>query len=576
MKRILFFFYFILVTLVVRANNPVDGNYISLKKSYDFNFPQFDLALKLPANAGFWVPLKNEKETSFNINERNVSYCYNTETTSESRNFSFSLPKQNTKALSLSFKRYSNVDVKYLLGELRKEDYFVSDLPPVKSKLGTCEGILVKFRNQPEFCLYFFNQEDVLLTFIIYVQNDKEVKQCKKIIQSLQAVDLKEEREKYLSRVKDGYFEKKKEVNSNVFVVDTTQIKTNFSFPEFGLKMLFPENWIYRFYGKRENIIEKKGQIDVHWNINDLLQSGDLYFSAYNKNLSTFTHIYPKINEADDAINRLVESQKQIKKFPVIIDGMQAEAVAVGAENAPTIHFRLMLNSYILQFTVMSITAEELPTVEFLLSAIRISEDWKRGIPAATKNIKPITEQLNIKEFVSGKLPVIELNQPKSDIPGAKTPAVFEDTGISFMMPKGASTLVMPKENRVPDSKRIIVKGKPDFEKGNLFVTTLGNEDEGNISVTLSLLNNELTFDNYFEMMVDSWKTYDIIKMKRTGFTTVNGQKWGIMEYSQVGQSVLMITTFHNDCIITVTYSSTNKNYKTLTEDMLFSFRFNN
>jgi len=181
---------------------------------------------------------------------------------------------------------------------------------------------------------------------------------------------------------------------------------------------------------------------------------------------------------------------------------------------------------------------------------------------------------LNIKEFVSGKLPIIELKQTKSDISIEKTPAVFEDAGISFMLPKVGSIYVMPKENRVPDNKRIIVKGKPDFEKGNLFITTSGNENEGNISVVLSLLNSELTFDNYFEMMVDSWKTYDMIKMKRTGFTTVNGQKWGIMEYSQMGQSVLMIMTFYKDCIITVSYSGTNKTYTALTEELLFSFRF--
>ena len=570
MKK-LFFLSFIFITLIVNANNPVNGNYISLKKSYNFNFPQFDFVLKLPANAGFQVPLVNEKETFLNINERNISYCYNTETNFI---FRFSLPKQNTEALSLSFKRYSNVDVQYLLSELRKEYYFVSDLPPIKNKQGNIEGILVKFHNRPECSLYFFNKNDVLLTFVIYAQDNNEVKQCKKIIQSLQIADLKDEREKYLSMIEDGYFEKKKEANTNVFISDTTQVKTNFSFSEFGLDMFFLENWIYRFYGKKEDIIEKSGQIDIRWDINDLLQSGDLFFSAYNTNLNTFTHIYPKINEADNTINSLEESQKQIKKFPVIIDGIQAEAVAVGTENAPTIHFRLMLNSYILQFTIMSVTAEELSTVESLISEIRISENQKKGIPTAPKNIKPITEQLNIKEFVSGKLPVIELKQTKSDISIEKTPAVFEDAGISFMLPKVGSIYVMPKENRVPDNKRIIVKGKPDFEKGNLFITTSGNENEGNISVVLSLLNSESTFDNYFEMMVDSWKTYDIIKMKRTGFTTVNGQKWGIMEYSQMGQSVLMIMTFYKDCIITVSYSGTNKTYTALTEELLFSFRF--
>ncbi len=575
MKYNLISFFLFIIALTTKANDPVNGNYISLKDSYNFDFPQFDFSLKLPANAGFRVPFWGEKNAFLNINERNVSYCFNKNVISQGTyNFAFSLPKQNSKALTLSFDDATGIDIKENLKEIRKKRSYISDLPSLKSELGVYDGVLLE-KNKQRTRAYCLQKGDLLITFIIYIEDEKEIKQCEKIIQSLYTADLKEKREEYLAMVKNGYFNKKEKTDTKVFISDTTQVKTVFSFSELGLKMSFPENWIYTFYGEKDKIAKKKDFLGIHWNVNDLVQSGDLYFGIYDRNVNVFTHFYPKTEKSNDVINRLIESQKLVKKFPVAIDGLETEAIAVGTASMPTIHFRLILNSYIFQLTVMSVTADNLSIVQSLISEIQISEEQKKGIPLASQNIKSIAEQLNIKEFKPGKLSNIELKQSASEIPVVKIPASFQDAGISFMIPKGAAIYASPEEYKIPDNKRIILKGKPDLKKGNLLISTPMNQNEDFISVALSFLNSELTFDNYFEMMVDSWKTYDMIKMKRTGFTVVNGQKWGIMEYSQMGQSALMIMTFQNDCIITVSYSGNNKEYKTLTEDMLFSFRFN-
>jgi len=372
--------------------------------------------------------------------------------------------------------------------------------------------------------------------------------------------------------VKNGDFENQKKDDSNAFVSDTTRVQTTFSFPEFGLKMLFPENWIYSFLTEKKEVIHSENNLEIRWDINDLLQMGSLHFNTYNGDLSTFANFYPKTEKSDEMIRNTIGSQQEIKRFPVVIDSIEGEAVAVGMPSMPTIHLRLMLNSYIFQFTAMNVTAGNLQLLQSLISNIQISGEQKKGIPAPASLIQPLSKQLDIKAFKPGELPVTILKQTEPEADIETIPASFKDAGISFMLPVLHSTYCLPEENCVSSDKSIVIAGKPSADKGNLAITAIDENNEDMISVTLSALSSEPDFDTYFKSMVENWKTYNFIKMKRTEFAMVNGQKWGIMEYVQSGKPVCMIMTFFNEYFITVSYSGGSEAYKALAKNMLFSF----
>jgi len=572
MKHVFFLCFFAAFALSIKAEDPVNSNFFSLKKSYDFELPMFDLSLELPANAGFRVPFWNKKNAFLNINERNISYCCNKAAIlSENPEFTFSLPKQNTKALGLSFEKKTAPEFEKNLEEIRESESYLSDLPSLEGQLGTYYGFLTGEENW-KIRFYFLQKDSLSFMFAIYSENEKEIKQCEEIIQSLRAVDLNEERGKYLEMVKNGYFEKQEKADSNAFVSDTTRVQTTFSFPELGLKMLFPENWIYSFLTEKKDVIHSENNLEIHWDINDLLKMGSLHFNAYNGDLSAFATFYPKTEKSDEIIRNTIENQQEIKRFPVLIDGLKGEAVAVGMPSMPTIHFRLTLDSYIFQFTAMNVTAGNLQLLQSLISNIQISDEQKKGIPVTPSPTLPLSQQLDIKAFKPGELPVTSLKQTEPAVDIKTIPASFKDAGISFTLPLLHSTYCLPEENCVSNDKSIVITGKPSADKGNLSITATDENNENMISVTLSILSSEPDFDTYFKAMVENWKTYNFIKMKRTEFVMVNGQKWGIMEYVQSGKPVCMIMTFFNDYFITVSYSGDNEEYKVLTENMLFSF----
>ena len=389
MKHVFFLCFFTALSLSIKAEDPMGGNFLTLQKSYDFELPVFDLSLKLPANAGFRVPFWSEENAFLNINERNVSYCCNKAAIlGGNPEFTFSLPEQNTKALGLSFENASITGFEKNLKEIRESNSYLSDLPPLKSRLGTFYGFLTGEENW-KMRFYFLQKDGLSLVLAIYPENEKEIKQCENIILSLRAVNLKEKREKYLKMVETGYFEKQGNAGLNTFVADTTQVLR------------------------------------------------------------------------------------------------------------------------------------------------------KKNIPAA--DVETV-------------------------------PASFKDAGISFKLPLLYSTYCFPEKNCFSGDKNIVVAGKPSDDKGNLSITTMSKDNKEMISVALSILYSEQDFDTYFRTMVENWKTYNFFKVKRTEFAIVNGQKWGIMEYVQSGQSVCMYMTFYNNYLITVSYSGNSKEYKALTENMLFSF----
>ena len=578
MKHVFFLCFFAAFALSIKAEDPVNSNFFSLKKSYDFELPMFDLSLELPANAGFRVPFWNKKNAFLNINERNVSYCCSKAAIlSENPEFTFSLPKQNTKALGLSIEKKTVLDFEKNLEEIRESESYLSDLPPMEGQLGTYYGFLTGEENW-EVRFYFLQKDSLSFMFAIYSENEKEIKQCEEIIQSLRAVDLNEERGKYLEMVKNGYFEKQEKADSNAFVSDTTRVQTTFSFPELGLKMLFPENWIYSFLTEKKDVIHSENKLEIHWGINDLLRMGSLHFNAYNGDLSAFATFYPKTEKSEEIIRNTIENQQEIKRFPVLIDGLEGEAVAVGMPSMPTIHFRLTLDSYIFQFTAINVTADNLQLLQSFISNIKISYEQKKDILdkdilLSASPILPLSQQLDIKAFKPGELPVTRLKQTEPEVDIKTIPASFKDAGISFMLPLLNSTYCLPQENCVSiDKKSIVVAGKPSADKGNLSITAIDENSKNMISVTLSTLNSASDFETYFKAMVENWKTYNSIKMKRTEFVMVNGQKWGIMEYVQSGKPVCMMMTYFNDYFITVSYSGDSEEYKALTENMLFSF----
>lgn len=578
MKKTFLSIILLLTTFVVKAGDPVNGGFLSLKNAYDFDLPNLDLSLALPGGAGFRVPFWDENNAFLNINEDNVSYCFNPEVLEyDDCTFTYSLPGSTVKDVSLTLIKLDEEGKESLsLSRIKESDLYISELPSIKGELGSFDGFFEKYDEEINTRTYLLFKDDLLILFSVFASEPKKIVECEKIIRSLKNSDLEEKRKDYFEKVENGYFsgnDKESAPSSYSFINDTLHTETVFKLPAFGIEMSFPKGWNYGIAINPEKLRKEQGHIDINWNKEDIDQSSLSSFHAGDKDMIVFTYIYPKTNESRGSIENLLKQQKTIKKFPVVVDGLVTEASAVGPDYMPTVYFHLELNSCIVLFSYMSITSDKLSTVESLISEIRIAESEKKGLPAASEKIKPITKLLDIKKFKVDGLPEIKLTlSDNNSIP--KVPAEFSDAGISFMIPKGDMIYAFPEENNVKDKEKVIVKGKPDLTTGNLSVTSSFDNTGNMISVTLSYLSDGTEFEKYFDMMVKNWETYEMIDIKQAGFVTVNGHKWCIMNYTQTGYSAYMIMTFHKDCMITVSHSGNDDRYRTLTNDMIFSFKF--
>lgn len=565
---------FLIILLIVASNcrsqdsDPANGKYMTVVTPYTFDFPMFNIAMELPKNTGFRVPFWSINNAFLETENKNVTYFYDTNKAGNSEaSFSYSLSKEGTDDFFLSFYQYSSEDIE----NVKKSLDTIANIPDLKSKLGTFKGL----ESKPDQIIEYFLVKDNLLIFAaIPSSSPKTVKQCEKIIASLHYSDLTEKQNKYLDLVSSGYFEEKEDVETETFddIIDTTLAETTFSFPVFGLKMTYPENWETTIRSTESSIKKKKNTTEVNWTLEDINKQGFLMMDGRSKNMLVMTRILKKPESNKDQIPDFSQGTKLIKKFPIVVDGIQTEAKLTGLEQKANLFFTMPLKSYVVCFSVYDILLDEIPVLESLIATIHFSEKEKSGLQKASLDIKPLDKQLNLKPYAAETLPVYKLDQPEINNALPKIQANFKDVGISFLIPNGKD-ISYPDDAEIKNRK-IIMKGKAE-RKYKRISTELSNDQ--NLTASIYYFKNDKSFEDHFENSFKNIKQYT--KIRKAGFVTVNDKKWALLEYTQSGKRRYEFSTAHNEAEFTISLSSQtdffdSKNKAEL-ENMLFSVRFN-
>lgn len=578
MKQLLFLILFLFVARTAYSDefDPTGGNYISISNAYRFELPAFNLSIRLPGKMGFRVPYWIRDDISLNINDDYVSYCYDvSEMKSVPYTFQFSLSGRSREDLLFRME-YVGSRTSEEIEEEKKRDYFISELPSVSSQAGVFDGMLLKYDKLRRGRTYRLISGNLLLTFIIFCEEKNEIRQCEKIIRSLQFTDLKKIYDEYLVRQANRKTTVDDETSSPSFAYTTDTLKSPavFSFPSFGLQMAYPSGWTYGAMVQENIIRQKRDTIQINWSQNDLIYQKTLMLNMKGKQLYMYTRLFPKTNEGMNLANQTLNAQKIIKKFKLEVDGLEVEAKTSGAQDLQTLSFMIPLKTYIATFSIMAITSGDLIRLQPLLSSIRFSEEEKAGLPKARANLPSVIQEMKISELNATGIPELNISSLSQDVTYLSVPVVFPGAGISFDMPRGEQIYTLHDGGNPDGKEKIIIEGEPSV-KGNPAISVLMEDWQEPISVMLS--NNDMpdvSFDTYFGLMVKNYETLYGVKIKKHGFVTVNGQKWALQYYENQGMSMYTFLTRHKDYLLTLTYSGENKQYKAALESMLFSFRF--
>lgn len=568
---------FLIILLIIASNcrsqdsDPANGKYMTVVTPYTFDFPMFNIAMELPKNTGFRVPFWNINNAFLQAENKNVTYFYDTGSVGNDEvTFSYLLHKENQN-FTLSFKHFSSDELEQIKN---LNAFIIPNIPDIQSELGTFKCSTRYFVCDIEVRTYFLIKDGLLISYNITSAISKTMKKCEKIIASLHYSDLTEKQNKYLDLVSSGYFEEKEDVETEIFddIIDTTLAETTFSFPAFGLKMTYPENWETTIRSTESNIKKKKNITEVNWTLEDINKQGFLMMDGRSKNMLVMTRILKKPENDKDQIPDFSQGTKLIKKFPIAVDGIQTEAKLTGLEQKANLFFTLPLKSYVICFSVYDILLDEIPVLESLIATIHFSEKEKSGLQKASLDIKPLDKQLNLKPYAAETLPVYKLDQPEINNALPKIQASFKDIGISFLIPNGKD-ISYPDDAEIKNRK-IIMKGKAE-RKYKRISTELSNDET--LTASIYYFKNDKSFENHFENSFKNIKQYT--KIRKAGFVTVNDKKWALLEYTQSGKRQYEFSTSYNDAEFTISLSSQtdffdSKNKAEL-ENMLFSVRFN-
>lgn len=564
---------FLILLLIIMPNSetqnsvPSNENYLSLISSYTFDFPMFNISMELPKNTGFKVPFWKTNNAFLEIENKNVTYFYDATNKNASKaTFSYSLSKEECDDFIISFYQYPSEEI-----EKTKTSIDINaNLPDLKSKLGTFKGLKGENEGVRE---YYLIKNSLLILCATSSTSSKKIRKFEKIITSFNFVDLTEKQNKYLDLVSSGYFEEKENTETEDFddKIDITSSETTFSFPAFGLKMTYPENWETTIRSTQSAIKKDKNTTEVKWTVNDLSRQGFLMFDSRSKNMLVMTRILKNPENDEGDLPDFSQGTKLIKKFPIVVDGIQTEAKLTGLQQKANLFFNLRLKSYVVCFSVYDILLDEIPVLESLISTIHFSEKEKSGLQKAPPDIKPLDKQLNLKSYVAEVLPVYKLDKPTITNSLHKIQASFNNPGISFLFSVGKD-IHYPEDSEIKNHK-IIMKGKAEREY-KIISAELPNDQT--LTANICYFNNYESFENQFENSFRDMK--QSTKIRKAGFVIVNDKKWGVLEYTQSGKRRYEFSTAHNDAEFTICLSSQtdffdSKNKAEL-ENMLFSVRF--
>jgi len=546
------------------TSQTMEYSYISSKKKSRFNLPTLGVSLKLPAKAGFNVDTDDKLEYFLDIDKR-INYFFNNDALADSKPVSvrFSLPDSDQCAmLFVIMKIPDGITETDIYQSYINSDIYKTDKRAVKTRLGKSKGFVYNNGDNEEYTdLIIHNSYLYIFQYAPSVQ-----KFCEKIIKSFGVRNL----DKYLPDYEKSLTERKEdEENEELYErrkAESVEYKgifdkhTELALPQLGINMGVPAGYSYRFNAKYFDINNPVLNLDI----DDLKAHSVLLFDFGKNGLFAMYRLWDNMDSPKERIKHDTKYQKEIKRFNLLIDGVKFEAVALGSEEMPTINAYAQLNGFAVSLSFMYVKQDFLPEVENLLNNITFSANHKTG--NATKEIKPISQQLTIKKYTIEQVPYVYF--PESGVERDLVNYSFPQQGFSCSLPVGIDV-----NNNTVNSDCVINKDLDSAEHGFIMTAVSLNEYKDNFSLVITK-NAGTTLEEYLNTMKKNWETYEIIKIKKYGIGLVNGKEWGIMHVDQSGVENIMFFTFYNNIIIMLTCVFREDADMQLCNDLLYTFEY--
>lgn len=533
-------------TLNNYAQNRIEDSFISLKEKYEFNLPQFDLSIRLPANSGFRIRGVSDEKTMLDIDTETI-YCFDLTRLGKDNkagHIVFSVPDCGDDYLSMQIFEMPIAEFYKRKKVLAQQDKYKL-LPTLKMKL----GIETFSFSDGTFDFHFFHREGFLFCFSMPDKTSSKIKkQYQDIISGVQSKDLRMARTKYENRIKNGYYEKKDDDTED----DDKRYKfadwegritnpTTIDWELFGIKATIPGNMKYRV--TCEQIVKS----DDGTSIRIVMDSLNLYYnsimiSSFMSDEMSFT-IRSYTKAANFNIGEIIKKDAEMTKYSttktIQVDGIALPATFYGTKEIGNIDLYYEANGLTHWLSFSGITSKTLPLADKLFASIRINQPQLKT--KLSKNSCTTLSQCFVLKEVSDvplDAPLAVPNISNVNIISCNLPNI----GMKLGLLGPESAWLCSVGNNIVEMKNGIVEAVP-LNNSDKRLSIYSSLSEG-VYYNISKLDEDSSTDmkTYTENLKRSFSSYNEMNVKHASVTIINDRPWSMLIYKQAERYIGMFT----------------------------------
>lgn len=528
----------------------VKYSFFSINEKGEFNLPQFDLSIPLPAKTGFKTPQIPDKKVMFEIDNETI-YCFDLDqldTEKGAGQFIFSIPDSDDNYLYFQINRISAAAYYKKKREIDNNSAN-SKIPNLKSKL---PNEIYSFTDGKSD-YYCFHDNGYLFSFRIISSTPKAIKEkYHDIIKNTSTKDLRLARDKYENRIKYGYYDEKdinirtekdkKHYEFSNWEGKITQ-QTTFVWDAFRLQVTIPDGnqWKYRINAEKVVNTDDSDNIKVYMDPLDLYYNPMTMSWFVSDSLTFSIRSYTKTMNVKvaDMISYSASMTKYSKSETINVDGIAMPAVLYGSDEIGSIDLYYEADSISYWLSFSGVTSESLPIADKILSSIKIDHPQLKN-----KSPKKICSNFT-SCFAMKKTSAVELDAPLTipEIPLSNTAVCnLVNVGIKLHLSQPANDWYISVGSDRVKMQDGILDAVP-INNTDKRLTIYSPSDEGIYYNISKSDDTPMDIKVYTENFKRAWSTYKEITVLHSSVTPINGKLWSFQIYETRGQYMGLFTT---------------------------------
>lgn len=519
-------------------------------RMYDVNLPQYGLAITLPANAGFEPPrlygkkvlLEWDDDTLGELKDQ-VYYYMDTSYTDYGELFLFYVDSKTKSddALYMQLIRQDPEDMltrEALLESVPKRSKL---LPSFNTELGSTVSVQVA-ESKEKNDWHIVITDNYVYAFVFETKLSKKKKEkYLGMVKSITSKDWSSQLEAYQAKIDSGYFAQYEDDDSYMMydgqdqyssdlvkmngVLDQT---TTMRWQDFGIEMVFPAGWSYRFDCADTTTVAQDSWIismsDAEGYSTDDV---DHSFEGDGMRMRLLLETYGYYRDVDAEIQVDAERSDTTYTQEISLDGIPAYASYVGSPyyGKVTLHFMIEDNGYQMIFT--GVTQENLPALNRFLASVQIDAEGSEEM----KEEEPITTELNFP--LQAAQVFMGLDSTALKLPNVNSDHSFQvripQIGLGFSLP-GTLEQYEADLSYYSTYELLVEDSIPTLPSSYSNPLTIESTSQP-VSLKVELEERPMDWEKYTKSQRDDLAMYKDIRIMRAAVETVNDLEWSEIIY---------------------------------------------